>query len=157
MALATEKFGSQKALSWTNAPPKRAWWPAVRRGFAGRCPQCGEGRLFGRFLKISPTCATCGEDYTHARADDLPPYLVITVVGHIVGTGILSAETYADWPAWLHMAIWPALTVILSLALIQPLKGVVVAHQWALRMHGFGGVEDEEAVLRPREVGPIAP
>ena len=26
--------------------------PAMKRGFLGRCPACGKGRLFGRFLKV---------------------------------------------------------------------------------------------------------
>jgi uncharacterized protein (DUF983 family) len=33
------------------------------------------------------------------------------------------------------------MTLILSLALLQPVKGAVVGLQWALRMHGFGGDE----------------
>ncbi|WP_431732431.1 DUF983 domain-containing protein, partial [Brucella melitensis] len=28
------------------------------------------------------TCMFCGEDYTEQRADDLPAYLTILVVGH---------------------------------------------------------------------------
>ncbi|WP_188608679.1 DUF983 domain-containing protein [Chelatococcus reniformis] len=125
---------------------RRSVWSAIKRGFAGRCPACGDGRLFGRFLKVNDHCPACGEAFHHHRADDLPPYLVIVIVGHIVGSGILAAETYSDWPAWLHMALWPTVTVVLSLLLLQPVKGAVVALQWANGMHGFGGV-DEEALM----------
>lgn len=141
---------AEEAMTWSTSEPKRSWWQALKRGAAGHCPNCGEGRVFGRFLKVHPRCSACGEELHHHRADDLPPYLVIFVVGHVIGTGIFTAETYSEWPTWLHMALWPTLTVLLSLALIQPLKGAVVGHQWALRMHGFGAVDDEEAVLRPR-------
>ena len=116
----------------------RAAWPAIRRGLLCRCPNCGEGRLFGRFLKVAGSCDRCGAEFQHHRADDFPPYLVIFVVGHIVVGAMTMAATEADWPDWVHLAIWPALTLILSLLLIQPIKGGVVAFQWAHRMHGFG-------------------
>ncbi|MFN3670351.1 MAG: DUF983 domain-containing protein [Bosea sp. (in: a-proteobacteria)] len=123
-------------------PVERDWRSAIGRGMMGRCPHCGQGRLFRGFLKPVDQCEACGEAMHHQRADDLPPYIVITIVGHIVVGGLLMAEKYADWPMWLHMAIWPALTVLLSLALMQPAKGAVIGLQWALRMHGFGGLAD---------------
>ena len=116
---------------------ERDWRVAIGRGLRGGCPHCGEGRLFRAFLKPVETCAACGEALHHQRADDLPPYVVITIVGHIVVGGLVLAEKYADWSMSLHMAIWPALTIILSILLMQPVKGGVVGLQWALRMHGF--------------------
>ncbi|MET0606830.1 MAG: DUF983 domain-containing protein [Beijerinckiaceae bacterium] len=120
------------------AEQKRDALQATRRGFLGRCPQCGVGRLFGRFLKVEPRCAECGEEFHHHRADDLPSYLVILIVGHIAVGGGGFAETEADWPLWLHIALWPTLALVLSIALIQPVKGAIVGLQWSLRMHGFG-------------------
>jgi len=122
--------------------PEREWRKAIGHGLKGRCPHCGRGRLFRAFLKPVDTCEACGEPLHHQRADDLPPYVVITIVGHIIVGGLLLAEKYADWPMSLHMAIWPALTVLLSLILMQPVKGGVIGLQWALRMHGFGGEPD---------------
>jgi len=123
-------------------PPERDWRMAIGNGLRGRCPHCSEGKLFKGFLKPIDACAVCGEPMHHQRSDDLPPYVVITIVGHIIVGGILLAEKYADWSMGLHMAIWPALTVILSLLLMQPVKGGVIGLQWAMRMHGFGGVPD---------------
>ena len=88
----------------------------------------------------SPTPARpAATEFHHHRADDLPPYLVIFIVGHLVGYGILTAETRFEVPLWLHLAVWPALTLVLCLALLQPVKGAVVGLQYALGMHGFGG------------------
>ncbi|MCP8939868.1 DUF983 domain-containing protein [Alsobacter sp. SYSU M60028] len=131
-------------------------WVAIRRGVAGRCPHCGEGRLFTSYLKVTPRCEACGEHFHHHRADDLPAYIVIFVVGHIVVGGMLSAETHGDWPVWWHVVLWPLLTVVMSLGMLQPVKGIIVALQWANRMHGFGdGVEPgEPAALRPTERPP---
>lgn len=124
---------------------------AMRRGAFGSCPHCGKGHLFTRFLKIAERCDACGVEFHHHRADDLPAYLVIFIVGHVVVGGMLSVETNLDWPIWLHVVVWPLLTILLSLVLIQPIKGAIVGLQWALRMHGFGRVPDgdEHPALRP--------
>jgi uncharacterized protein (DUF983 family) len=120
--------------------PKRL--TAMTRGFLGRCPACGSGPLFRSFLKVADHCESCGTEFHHHRADDFPPYLVILIVGHLVGYGILTTETRFDVPMWVHLAIWPLLTVMLCLALLQPVKGAVVGLQYALGMHGFGSGRD---------------
>jgi uncharacterized protein (DUF983 family) len=112
--------------------------PAMWRGFIGHCPACNKGRLFGRFLKVADHCDACGTEFHHHRADDFPPYLVMFVVGHLVGYGILMTETRLEVPMWVHLAGWPLLTLVLCLALLQPMKGAVVGLQYALGMHGFG-------------------
>lgn len=140
----------------------RDLWSAMRRGAAGRCPHCGEGHLFAGFLAVAPSCDRCGEVFHHHRADDLPAYVVIAIVGHVVVGGMLAAETHGDWPLWLHVGLWPTLTIVLSLAMIRPIKGAIVALQWALRMHGFSAQPDGDDLpaLRPRaeelETGPAA-
>ena len=113
-------------------------WQALRRGFMGRCPNCGEGRMFSSYLKVNDNCPKCGEAFHHHRADDAPPYFTILVVGHIIGAGMLWVEEVNDaLPLWIHMAIWPALTVILCLTLLPRFKGALIGLQWALGMHGF--------------------
>jgi uncharacterized protein (DUF983 family) len=116
----------------------------MKRGFRGRCPHCGQGKLFQKYLKTVDRCAICGEEFHHHRADDLPAYVVIFLVGHLVVAGLMSAEQHSEWPIVVHAILWPALTVVLSLALIQPVKGAIVGLQWAMRMHGFGGKAHEE-------------
>jgi uncharacterized protein (DUF983 family) len=135
---------------WTSevaAGEKRDVWTAMKRGFRCRCPRCGEGKLFRAFLKVADHCSVCGLDFTPHRADDLPAYLVIVIVGHIVVPLALSIETNYSPPVWLQLAIYLPLTLVASLALLQPVKDAVVAFQWALRMHGF----DENA---PSDIAP---
>lgn len=111
---------------------------ALLRGFQCKCPACGEGPLFGKFLKVNDTCRVCGEELYHQRADDMPAYIVMSIVGHIVIGLLLWVETEFAPSIWVHIALWFPLTIALSLALLQPVKGTIVAMQWALRMHGFG-------------------
>jgi uncharacterized protein (DUF983 family) len=111
---------------------KAAW-----RGFCGKCPHCGEGRLFARFLKVADSCERCGEELFHHRADDFPAYLVMVVVGHAVIPAVLAIETVYAPAIWLQLAVWLPVTLFASLALLQPTNGAVVGVQWQLGMHGF--------------------
>jgi uncharacterized protein (DUF983 family) len=78
----------------------------------------------------------------HHRADDLPAYLVIVIVGHVVVGAFMGIEMTSQLSMWQHLAIWVPLTIVLALALLTPVKGAVVGLQWALLMHGFGGQDD---------------
>jgi uncharacterized protein (DUF983 family) len=110
---------------------------ALLRGFTMRCPHCGEGKLFGRFLKVIEHCPMCGEEFSHHRADDFPAYLVIVVVGHITVPALFAVEVAFAPPIWLQYLIWLPFITFAALALLQPTKGAVVALQWHLGMHGF--------------------
>jgi len=123
---------------------RRNLWSAVKRGWFGRCPNCGEGRLFRAFLKPVDSCSHCHEEMHHQRADDFPPYLVIFVVGHIVVGGYLMAERMVTLNSWQHLAIWAPMTVLMAIVMMQPTKGAVIGMQWANYMHGFGGEHDAE-------------
>lgn len=112
--------------------------PALLRGWRRRCPNCGTGPLLRSYLKVHDTCAVCGEEMHHQRADDGPAYITILVVGHIVGPAVLWA--FVKWrPDPLVLtAIFSVATVALSLWLLPRIKGAFVALQWSRRMHGFG-------------------
>jgi uncharacterized protein (DUF983 family) len=132
MSTATKIWTRDQAIA-----EKRDVWTSMKRGFRGRCPRCGEGKLFRAFLKVDNNCSVCGLDFTPHRADDLPAYLVIVIVGHIVVPAALMIETNYSPPVALQLAIYLPVTLVASLALLQPVKGAVVGMQWALRMHGF--------------------
>lgn len=114
---------------------------ALKRGARCKCPSCGEGQLFRAYLKVAENCSACGQELHHHRADDMPAYIVMSIVGHIVIGGLLWAEVNYAPPYWVHAALWLPLTVGLTLGLLQPVKGVIVALQWKLGMHGFGAAK----------------
>lgn len=120
----------------------RPVWPAIRRGLFCKCPNCGQGKLFASFVKTVDSCEVCHEEILHHRADDLPAYLVVVIVGHIVVGAFMGVEATSTLALWQHLLIWVPLTIISALALLRPMKGAVVGMQWALYMHGFSGEED---------------
>jgi uncharacterized protein (DUF983 family) len=117
---------------------ERAVGEAMWKGFRCRCPKCGEGKLFKGYLKPVPVCAECNEALEGQRSDDLPPYITIFAVGHLIVPFILANEMSANpWPLWVHFTFWVPLTLVLTLLLMQPVKGMVIGLQWGLRLHGF--------------------
>ena len=126
---------------------------AMKRGFFGKCPHCGQGKMFRAFLKVADDCPVCGEALHHQRADDFPAYIVIILIGHIIVPLVLMVETEWAPPTWVHMVIWPALVAVMTLGLLQPVKGAIVGLQWVLGMHGF----EDAAQARNAARGVLAP
>jgi uncharacterized protein (DUF983 family) len=124
----------------------RPVFSSLLRGAMLKCPACGIGSIFRRYLKIADACPHCGEDLHHHRADDAPAYFTIVIVGHIVVSLVLAVEMAYRPAIWVHMALWLPLTVILTLLLLPTVKGVLVALQWALLMHGFDRDSKEDVV-----------
>ncbi|MBM3490439.1 MAG: DUF983 domain-containing protein [Alphaproteobacteria bacterium] len=118
----------------------RPLWTALRRGFARRCPACGQGRLLHRVLKVVEHCARCGEAMHHHRADDAPPYFTILILGHVVLPGMLLLEQTQRPAEWVHLAIWLPLSLAGIGWLLPRVKGALIGLQWAQGMHGFGAV-----------------
>ena len=103
----------------------------VRRGLALRCPQCGDGRLFGRFLKVRSACESCGADNTVFPSDDAPPYLTMLVVGHVLVPPMLWIDVVWTPALWIQLAIWLPLIGLATIAALPFAKGAVVGFAWA--------------------------
>ncbi|MGB5560322.1 MAG: DUF983 domain-containing protein [Paracoccaceae bacterium] len=118
-------------------PDDRELRPALLRGWRRRCPNCGSGPMLKGYLQVRDACAVCGEAMHHHRADDGPAYLTILIVGHIMAPSILIVfTTFRPEPMVLFTGFAIG-CVALSLYLLPRLKGLMVAFQWARRMHGF--------------------
>ena len=114
--------------------------PALLRGWRRKCPNCGAGPMLRGYLKVRESCPVCGEELHHHRADDGPAYLTILIVGHIMAPLILYVFTQYRPDPLVLATVFSVGTVALSLWLLPRLKGLVVAVQWAKRMHGFGRI-----------------
>jgi uncharacterized protein (DUF983 family) len=129
--------------------PRRNVLNAMWRGLSQRCPRCGKGALFWKYLKVVDQCPSCGEALHHHRADDAPAYFTIVIVGHFIVGGILAVHKAFAPPEWLQLAIWLPLTLISSLWLLPRIKGALVGLQWALYMHGFDGSKTVDRPMEP--------
>jgi uncharacterized protein (DUF983 family) len=98
-----------------------------------RCPRCGRGRLFRGYLKVAPACSACGLDYSRFEAGDGPAVFVILIVGAIIAGSALLTEVWFQPPYWVHAVIWGPAVVLLSLALLRPLKAGMIVLQYKHR------------------------
>lgn len=126
--------------------PPRDILQSLARGVRLRCPACGIGRLFSQFLKLNATCRHCSEPLHHARPDDAPPYFVMIITGHLIVPIVAAVEELSNLPVWLSISIFASAACGIALALLPPVKGAIVALQWALWMHGF---DPHEEGVRP--------
>ena len=102
-------------------------------GMAGRCPRCGEGKMFKGFITIADKCDHCGLDYKFADAGDGPAIFVMLIAGFIIVGAALWLEVSYEPPMWVYFVIFLPLTLIVCLGMLRPLKGVLVALQYANR------------------------
>ena len=116
---------------------------AIWRGTLCKCPHCGKGKLFRSYLKVVDHCDACGEQLNLHRADDLPPYIAITIVGHILVLGMLHMEMTMLVSPITYLYTMVPLAIILPLLMLPSIKGGIVGLQWANRMHGFHPISQD--------------
>jgi uncharacterized protein (DUF983 family) len=100
-------------------------------GLKGRCPRCGEGRMFDGYLKVRPSCTACGLDFSFADSADGPAVFIMLFAGFAILGGALWLDITYEPPVWVHLAIWLPLALILCLGLLRPMKGIAIALQYA--------------------------
>lgn len=117
-----------------SSPPRPAFARALLRGLRGLCPHCGEGRLFYRYLKVSPHCPVCGHDLDRYPSDDGPAYFTILLVGHLVVVPLLVFPFIWRAPAALIVPLTLIPLALLTLAVLPRVKGAVIGALYALKV-----------------------
>ncbi len=119
----------ETASSSVVLPKRQILW----RGIKGRCPNCGQGRLFKSYLQQEKHCSHCGEDIGNIRADDGPAWLTILLTGHIIAPLVGYFTLHDNLSPWLAMSI--LLTIALSVVffLLPRAKGLFIAAIWLIR------------------------
>lgn len=118
----------------SNSSSPRPVGLGIKRGLKYRCPNCGEGRLFARYLKVNPECPACGHDLSQYRADDGPAYLTILLVGHLIVAPAFFFPIMWETSPWIMVpAALTALTAAV-LILLPRIKGGFIGLLWANRV-----------------------
>ena len=119
-------------MSEFTTPP---WWQAALHC---RCPRCGRGKLFSGVLTVRDRCEVCGLDLRAHDCGDGPASLVIFVLGAIIVAMAFWVEFHFSPPFWVHLVVWPIITVPLAIFLMRPLKAALVALQFQHRASEMG-------------------
>lgn len=123
-----------------------AVFPAILRGLKGHCPNCDEGRIFWRYLKVQPSCEACGHDLAQYPADDGPAYFTILIVGHLIVAPLLLFPFIWQAPVQLVLPVTLIPLALATLGLLPIIKGGFIGLLWALK------VREGDADLHTAEV-----
>ncbi|QDH74414.1 DUF983 domain-containing protein [Brevundimonas sp. M20] len=119
-------------------PLKPARIDPIRAGLLCRCPNCGQGPLYAGFLKVVDRCEACGFDYSRLNTGDGAAIFIMQIAGGLVVFSALFAMIAWNPPIWLLLVIALPLVAGLSIGLMRPGKGVMIA----LQMRNKAGQHD---------------
>lgn len=115
-----------------DAAPPPSPLKSVVRGLSHRCPNCGRGKLYARYLKQVDVCSECGAPIGKIRAEDGPPWLTVLMLGpFLAGLTFISARQ-ESWPVWIKLPALSAFAVFAVLMLLPRIKGAIIGLFWSM-------------------------
>jgi len=110
----------------------------VTAGLIGRCPRCGRGHIFSGFLQVADRCAVCDLDLSRENVGDGAAPLIMLLVGAFATGFVLWLEFTFQPSTWVYILVVPPIILLPGLALIRPLKGLLIALQYHHRAGDTG-------------------
>ena len=104
--------------------------PVTQAATRGLCPRCGAPSLFAGIVRFAPACRACGLDFAAFNVGDGPAAFLILIVGALVTGFAVALELAAAPPFWLHLLLWPAVTLALVLGLLRLGKAALLAAEY---------------------------
>ncbi|WP_419905809.1 DUF983 domain-containing protein [Kiloniella sp.] len=104
--------------------------PAMKTGTRGKCPRCGEGKIFNGFLTVAPGCESCGLDYSFADPADGPAFFIQMLFCIPVVIFVLWFEVKIEPPLWAHLLTTVPMILLTCVLPLRPLKGWLIASQF---------------------------
>lgn len=102
----------------------------LKLGFTRKCPQCGSSSMFNGYLTVNDRCRICDLDFQEIRSDDMPAYLTIAIVGHLILPLIYWMNLIYDFSLQISLLLWIPLTIIMTLGLLPCIKGLAMSVIW---------------------------
>jgi uncharacterized protein (DUF983 family) len=117
--------------SSTDATPP----PPILAGLKGCCPRCGARTVFAGWIKFADTCARCGLDFSAFNVGDGPAAFLTLILGALVATMAITVELVFSPPFWVHIILWPPITLALIIGSLRACKGVLLALEYRNAAH----------------------
>lgn len=112
----------------TPSAKPQAWRP-ITRGLRHRCPECGEGKLYQRYLKQVQTCSVCGAQIGLIRAEDGPPWMTVLFLGPFLAA-LTFITARQEWPLWITLPALSLFAISAVLSLLPRIKGAIIGLFW---------------------------
>ncbi len=116
-------------------PPALIDTEMLKLGLSCKCPKCKTGDLYppGFTLTLKDTCEGCGLDLSKNDSADGPAVFLVFILGFLLVPLALWLEFSLSPPLWVHAVLWTIVTLGLTLGLLKPLKGYIIALQYKHR------------------------
>ena len=102
-------------------------------GLHGLCPRCGAKTLFASWLRFADRCRACGLDVSAYNVGDGPAAFLTLILGTIVVIGAVTLELSLSPPFWVHLAVWPPVTLAGVIVSLRVAKGWLLALEYRNR------------------------
>ena len=112
------------------APP-----PPIESGLRGACPRCGAKTLFRSFTAFADRCAACGLEFSAFNVGDGPVVFLTLGIGTLVTILALWVEFSFSPPFWVHLLVWPVVTLAMVVGSLRVAKGLLLALEYRNRAH----------------------
>ena len=102
----------------------------ILSGLQGLCPRCGAKTLFAGTIRFADRCPACDLDIAAFNVGDGPAAFLTLIIGAIVAGSAIAVELIFSPPWWVHVLLWPAITLGLILGSLRLAKGLLLALEY---------------------------
>jgi uncharacterized protein (DUF983 family) len=125
----------------------RPYWPPLSptaTGLGAKCPRCGRGKLFKGLLDVRERCEVCDLDLSpHDTGDGATVFVILFLGAIVVGLAVWLEFAFSP-PVWVHLVVWIPVITIMSVAMLRPFKGILIALHFRNLRHKYGSDRDAE-------------
>ena len=104
----------------------------------GRCPRCGEGKVFDGILDIRDRCPVCDLNLGAADTGDGAAAFIILIESAVLVALAFWVEFRFNPPLLVHIILWPLLAIPGAILMMRPVKAFLVAQQFRNRPEEMG-------------------
>lgn len=116
--------------------------PPFASGLYGCCPRCGARTLFRSFTAYADRCPACGLEFAAFNVGDGPVVFLTLGIGTLVTILALWLEFSLSPPIWVHLLLWPPVTLAMVIGSLRVAKGLLLALEYRNRAHEGRIAED---------------
>lgn len=108
-----------------NSPPS-----SFKAAIKGLCPRCGAKTLFQNSVGFAPKCRVCQLDFSAFNVGDGPAAFLVLIIGAAISGLAISLELGMKPPFWVHLLIWPPVTIIAVILSLRIAKAALLVLEY---------------------------
>ena len=112
------------------APPVEAGPSILDVALKGLCPRCGKPTLFAGLLRFADRCRACGLAIDEFNVGDGPAAFLTLILGAVIVALAIWLQIAANPPWWVHLILWPVVTVAAVIGSLRLAKGALIAAEY---------------------------